>query len=122
GVWNVRGVGGGSLGIMAFNADPHAGLMDTRTREEVAHWLTPVSDDITWIEPGSAPTPGSPNASSAAAALTRDSKIPPISLPLLVAALAIGVIETGLARWFSHAKADAGMIKVEAAAAMSAQP
>jgi Aerotolerance regulator N-terminal/von Willebrand factor type A domain len=122
GIWNVRGVGGGSLGIMAFNADPQAGLVETRTREEVAHWLAPVSDDITWIEPGSAPTPGAPNASSAAAALTRDSKIPPISLPLLVAALAIGVIETGLARWFSHAKADAGVIKVEAAEAMSAQP
>jgi hypothetical protein len=122
GLWNVRGVGGGSLGVIAFNADPQGGLMETRTREEVAHWLTPVSDDITWIEPGSAPTPGSPGGSSAAAALTQDSKIPPISLPLLAAALAIAVIETALARWFSHAKADAGLIKIEAAAATSAQP
>jgi len=122
GIWNVRGVGGGSLGIMAFNADPQAGLMDMRTREEVAHWLAPLSDDITWIEPGSAPTPASPGGGNAGAALTRDSKIPPISLPLLAAALAIGVIETGLARWFSHARADAGVIRVEAAELMSAQP
>jgi hypothetical protein len=122
GLWNVRGVGGGSLGVLAFNADPQGGLMETRTREEVAHWLAPVSDDINWIEPGSAPTPGSPGGSSAAAALTAESKIPPISLPLLAAALAIAVIETGLARWFSHARADAGVIKIEAAAASSAQP
>jgi hypothetical protein len=123
GLWNVRGVGGGSLGVLAFNADPRGGLMETRTKEEVAHWLTPVSDDITWIEPGTSGAPGSPGGgSSAAAALTRDSKIPPISLPLLAAALAIAVIETGIARWFSHAKADAGVIRVEAAAAASAQP
>jgi hypothetical protein len=122
GLWSIRSAGGGSLGTLALNADPQGGLVETRTREEVAHWLAPLSDDITWIEPGTAPTPGAPGASSAAAALTRDSKIPPISLPLLGAALAIALIETAIARWFSHAKADAGVIKIEAAAAMSAQP
>jgi hypothetical protein len=121
-LWNVRGVGGASLGIVAFNADPQGGLTDTRTREEVAHWLSPISDSVSWIEPGTAPTPGAPNGSAAAAALTQDSKVPPISLPLLAAALAIAVLETAMARWFSHARADAGAMRIEAAAATSAQP
>jgi hypothetical protein len=43
--------------------------------------------------------------------LTRDSKIPPISFPLLLAALVVAIAETGMARWFSHAKAESGLVQ-----------
>jgi hypothetical protein len=111
-LWSVRSVSGNSLGVVAFNADPQGGLTDTRTREELAHWLAPVSDDITWLEAEAGATPAAAGAATAGAAFARDNKIPPISLPLLGTALAIAALETCLARWFSHAKADAGLLKI----------
>ncbi|HYE63459.1 MAG TPA: BatA domain-containing protein [Phycisphaerales bacterium] len=118
GLWAARSSAGTTLGVLAFNADPAGSATDTRSREEIARWLTPIASELTWIEPGSGPiAPGSPPGETAATgALTRDTKIPPISFPLLIAALAVAVIETGLARWFSHARAETGLIRATAGA------
>jgi len=111
GLWAGRTAAGTTVGVLAFNADPAAGGTETRSREEVARWLTPVASELTWLEGGTnAITPGG-EATAASGALTRDSKIPPISFPLLIAALAVAIFETGLARWFSHAKAESGLIR-----------
>jgi hypothetical protein len=102
--------------VLAFNADAAGGRTDVRSREELARWLGPVASELTWLEPGgSAMTPGG-QGSSSGSALSRDTRVPPISFPLLLAALAVAVIETGLARWFSHAKAESGLLRAREAA------
>ena len=111
GLWAARTSAGSTVGIIAYNADPAGGLTDTRSREELARWMTPVASDITWIEPGAtALTPGA-GGQGTTGALTRDTKVPPISFPLLIAALVVAVVETGLARWFSHARAETGLLR-----------
>jgi hypothetical protein len=116
GLFAARTSSGATAGVLAFNADSAGGLTDLRSREELARWFTPVAGELTWLEPGADPlTPGGAPASTAGA-LSRDSKIPPISFPLLIAALAVAVIETLIARWFSHAQAESGLLKARASA------
>lgn len=117
GLYVARASSGVTAGVLAFNADASGTLTDTRTREELARWLTPVANDLTWLEPGSdALSPGG-EAGSATAALSRDSKLPPISFPLLIAALMLAVVETFIARWFSHARAESGLLRARESAA-----
>jgi len=99
---------GATRGLVAVNADTQAGRTDTQTGPSVQQWLAQALP----LEPGAAP--GAPNAErvqwideqSLAAALETTEEGSPFSLPLLIAAACVALIETFLARAFSHARAE----------------
>ncbi|MBS0197124.1 MAG: BatA domain-containing protein [Planctomycetes bacterium] len=99
GLWTVRAAGGNTLGALAFNADPAGGAVEVHTRDEISKWLGPVSSSMDWITSGA-------NAVPAGGSLNRKQDAPPVSVPLLIAAGFIAVVELILARIFSHANRD----------------
>jgi len=107
GVFLARGPNAASLGLVCVNADLSASDPDPRPREELARWLSGLGSDVTWIAPGA----GSADVAPDSGAGNR----PPISMPLLAAALALAVLEAFMARVFSHAKAERGCIPVSEA-------
>ena len=88
---------GAERGIVAVNPDQAAGRTDPNTqaavRERLAAFAAPGAPEPVFLDP---PT--------MAATLARAEEGSPISLPLLIAALALAAIETVLARFFSHAQ------------------
>ena len=92
---------GRQIGILAINPDTDAGRTNAQDPGAISTWLadaiaekadgTPAGT-IAWLDEK---TPG--------AALAGERGGSPISLPLLIAALALAIIELFLARWFSHA-------------------
>ncbi len=88
---------GAERGIIAVNPDQSAGRTDPNTqtavRERLAAFAAPNAPEPVFLDP---PT--------MAATLARAEEGSPISLPLLIAALAFAAIETVLARFFSHAQ------------------
>jgi hypothetical protein len=88
---------GAERGIIAVNPDPTAGRTDpnkpSAVRERLAAFAAPGAPEPVFLDP---PT--------MAATLARADEGSPISLPLLIAALALAAIETVLARFFSHAQ------------------
>jgi len=108
GLWVFRNDDGSTLGITAFNADPQASSTEVLGIDELTRWLSPVSNEIVWLEDEGAPTLGTPGGGAAAASvLETDSRVPPLSFPLLAAGALLAVLEAVLARLFSHARADA---------------
>lgn len=109
GLWTARTAAGTTAGLVAVNADPAAGATDLRSKDDLARWLAPLTGErspdraITWIGADDAGTAARPSADAAALA-TRDR--PPVSLPLLVAAGVMALVELVLSRLFSHARAD----------------
>ncbi len=93
---------GRSVGLLAVNADTDAGRATVQSAGDVQAWLggalglsgVDAARSVSWIE-DQAQASGS--AASAGGGST-------ISLPLLVAALVLALLETGMARWFSHAR------------------
>lgn len=103
---------GAERALVAVNPDPRAGRSDANdpdaVRERLASLSHADSPDVVFLDP---PT--------MAATLARAEEGSPLSLPLLIAALALAALETVLARLFSHAqrdRADAGMSAEEVAA------
>ncbi len=99
GLWRRVDSRGTTRELVAVNSDPQAGSTLTQTREQLApylgKWLR--SRDFVWIEPGGSARPG------AKGVLTQSRRSPPIDLPLLIAGLALLVLDLALSRWFSHA-------------------
>ncbi|MGP1310979.1 MAG: hypothetical protein ACTS27_12355, partial [Phycisphaerales bacterium] len=90
---------GAERAFVAVNPDPSAGRTDANppdaVRERLAQRADPDAPEFVFLNP---PT--------MAASLARAEEGSPISLPLLIAALALAVLETVLARFFSHAQRD----------------
>lgn len=106
GLWQLRGSGGTRAGLLAVNADTKAARTEPRSKDDLAKWLAPVAK-VEWLPPtGEINTtdPQQPNA--IASVLERQKDLPPISLPLLIAAGVIALAELVMARLFSHAKID----------------
>jgi len=92
---------GRSVGMLAVNADADAGRASVQAASDVQAWLggalglsgVDAARSVSWID--------GDGAGRVAASAEGGSTI---SLPLLIAALALAILETGMARWFSHAR------------------
>lgn len=102
GVYRVRGAGGVVVGQIAVVPDPGAGRVDPQGRDEVGRWLAGITGEVRWIEVESGEAGGSTDARPGA--LVDGDTLPPISLPLLIAAGVVALAELGLGRVFSHAR------------------
>lgn len=105
GLWQLRGSGGTRAGLLAVNADTRASRTEPRAKDEIGKWLSPVAN-VEWLPPSGeiSANPAQPDAFTSA--LDRPKDLPPISLPLLIAAGVIALAELVMARFFSHAKID----------------
>jgi hypothetical protein len=103
GIARLRDEAGRAVGLLAINTDTDGARTDIVDAAAVREWLAPLSAnpdlpegaqqaEVQWIDPTD---PGAP--------LARADRGTPISFPLLIAALAVAVIELAMARWFSHA-------------------
>lgn len=101
GVWVARAPSGAALGAITFTPDTRASDTGLRTQEHIEQWLTPSLGPICWLQSDG----GTPQrAGEAGSRLFQDSRdLPAVSLPLLIAAACMALIELVLARFFSHA-------------------
>ncbi len=88
GVYEALDERGALLGRIAVNVEPDAARTESLGAAAVRDWLA-ISGDWRWLDEGEA-------------ALATQSNWGEISLALLLAALALALLETLLARWFSH--------------------
>ncbi len=91
GVYNLLDPTGQPVNTIAVNVDPSAGATDAQSPAAVASWLGNSGPWQTYDADNLAATLGSTDAGS------------PIAGALLMAVLALVLLETALARWFSHA-------------------
>lgn len=101
GVWTARDVGGKARGVIAVNADLIGSRTGVNDPETVRAWLggafgdSAPDDQVAWLDEDK---PG--------VTLSTGDRGSPFSMPLLIAALALVLVETLLARWFAHAWRD----------------
>ncbi|GJQ30745.1 MAG: hypothetical protein HBSAPP03_26290 [Phycisphaerae bacterium] len=97
GVFTARGANARTLALLAVNADTAASSTEPRSRDDTARWLADLGSPPTFLDsPGGRP----PAAGSDAGESSND-----IAFQLLLAALALAVVEAFFGRWFSHASA-----------------
>ena len=112
GLLRATDAGGRSRGVVAVNAEARGGLVEAQDAPTVRGWLAGAAGadaspaDVAWLD---ADRPG-----SIAADASSESSV---SLPLLIAALVLALVETLLARWFSHAVRERGGSATPAGAA-----
>lgn len=100
GLYTARGAGGVPLGVIAMNSDGAGGDVTTRSREDVGTWLGGgLGPEVAWIGDGEA----APSTRIEAAGRRTQDEHSPFTLPLLSAALLLGIVEAFFGRWFSHA-------------------
>jgi len=125
GLWRALDVRGTSLGLLAINADPAAGKTETRSTAQLTRWLGTIAgeDRLSFLSPDEAP--GSPSGSPSGTTASQPTKLPlgddqrpPISVPLLLAAAAVALVELVLARIFSHASVHRSLNAVQAPKSM----
>lgn len=90
GVYEVLDDRSASLGRIGVNVEPEAGRTEALGAAQVNEWLD-ASGSWQWLD-----------ANDATAALAGETTWGEISLALLLTALALALLETLLARWFSH--------------------
>jgi hypothetical protein len=100
GVWSARGDGGQRLATLVVQADVAASDTTPLAGTTFDAW-------IAGLGAGSVVSLGADGLRTAgpSGAIGFASEVPPLSLPLLVAAGLVALLEVLLARWFSHAKA-----------------
>ncbi|MBL0920868.1 MAG: BatA domain-containing protein [Phycisphaerales bacterium] len=97
---------GATRGLVAVNADAGAGRTETQSGASVQQWLAQAL-------PSDSGAPADPSRvqwideQSLAGALQTTEEGSPFSLPLLIAAACVALLETVMARAFSHARAEA---------------
>ncbi len=92
-------------GVVTINADAGAGRVDAQPRAAVERWLASRAGSggaVSWLGPGGALARPTPSA-DLRATLGRGQDNARLILIALVGALALGVVELAMARWFSHA-------------------
>lgn len=102
GTYTIRAKGGSTLGVISFNPDTRASDTTPSPQQPTGRWLVGLGGEVTWIN-GDAATPAGGSARPAS------DESSPLSFMLLVAALALALVELVLARAFSHATIDAPM-------------
>jgi hypothetical protein len=105
GLWRVRSADGRTLSLLAVNHEPKAGDATPQRSEDVRRWLSGLASDVSLVDG----TGESGEGSTEAPALGASRDVPPVSLPLLIAAGIVAVLEMLFARWFSHSKVTGGM-------------
>ncbi len=102
GLWRLRAAAAGSpLGILAVNPDPAGGRVELLGEQEVQTWLGGAGT-LRWLRPDELSSSG-PGGTGVARALEAAREKPPISVPLMLAAACLALVELALARLFSHA-------------------
>jgi hypothetical protein len=112
GLWRAVDERGAVRGVVAVNPDWRAGRVVPQARADVEAWLRSATDGpVEWIggtteTPTGAAADGTDALAAAIAGLfSAGRQGPPISVPLLLAALAVALAEMWIARWASHAEA-----------------
>lgn len=113
GLWKARASSGAVLGMVAVRADTTASRVDLRGEAEVASWLSSLGTSVEWLDEARLTTQAAGETDAAhgesSSVLSSGPQKPPISFPLLVAAMIVGLAEVVMARVFSHARLDAGI-------------
>ncbi len=99
GIWQLHDATGRSRGIIAFNPDPHAGNTSISDEKTIIDWL---SNALHNQEPILLDEQSPADAINTQMQQTNTGDL--LSLPLLIAALVLAIIETCLARIASHAR------------------
>lgn len=111
GVYTAIDEAGRNVGTLAINADASAGLVEAQDPASIREWLAAAwgagADEspevaVTFISPDQASSVALPSDQGAG-----------ISVPLLMAAVALALLETAFARWFSHARREPSRSAVE---------
>lgn len=100
GLYRALDEAGGVRGVVAVNADAEGARTDPQARSTIESWLTGTGvagGGLRWLEPERAGADG-------AGALNESGRRSGLSMWLFAAALGVALIETLLARLFSHAK------------------
>ncbi len=111
GVYRALDESGAARGVVVVNADARGGRTTVQTQASVSAWLRPVlsgpvsgADPIVWLPPAAGGEGGVPVAAAVSGPLGAVDRGSPISLPLLIAALCVALLEVYLARRASHAQ------------------
>lgn len=107
GLWSLRDAAGQRIATLAVNADTTASDTTPLDTQAVEKWLAATGADVSFVASDAAGT-ASTNTSQTLGASRQP---PPISLPLLIAAAVVAMLEALMARWFSHATVDKGTDK-----------
>lgn len=102
GLYSAADDRGGTRALIAINADARGGRGEAQAPEAVRQWLAGLGGRVEWVETQATEAGATP---SEPLTLSRGESDDRLSVPLLMAALALAAIELALARWFSHADA-----------------
>lgn len=103
GLYRAADQAGRSVGVLAVNADTDAGRVETQDPATVRAWLSGALGAAT-EEAGTPRVAWLDAKQSTGATEAGHKENSPVSFPLLLAAFVLAVMETFMARWFSHAK------------------
>ena len=102
GAWRALDDGGVTRGVVVVNPDARAGRTDAQGPGELTAWLSQLAGDLTWLSE----EPTQANSTDEAGLFSSADDRSPFSVPLLIAALIVALIEVVLARYTSHAFAE----------------
>jgi hypothetical protein len=110
GVWEAIDERGASRGIVAVNPDPRAGLASGQEPDLIRQWLgaavAGAGARIGWLTEGPVAAAGEARGlvQTVRELLAINTDQSPVSMPMLLGALALALVEVMLARWASHAE------------------
>lgn len=117
GVWRALDASGSEVGLITVNADAESARVEVHSEAELAPWLNTLAGDSgwAWLDEEKMSLAAGPAGESSDASTDGGGARPglgrrtsegglPISLPLLLGAVAVAIAELALARWSSHAR------------------
>ncbi len=111
GLWRAMDDRGVPRGLVPVNADADAGRTDPQPASAIQAWLAEAAAGagVQWLNEPGTPSPAEGAGPTLRDRLDRGNDAAPWSVALLIAALAVALLELAMARWFSHATlADSG--------------
>ncbi len=106
GLWRAVDDRAAARGLVTVNADPGAGRTDPQPASAIQAWLGEAAGGraVQWlVEPADAAAGGAGAGPTLRERLDRGQDAAPYAVALLIGALALALLELGMARWFSHA-------------------
>jgi hypothetical protein len=103
GLWSLRDAGGQRIATAAVNANTEASDTTVTDAQAVEKWLAATGAEVTLVDEQTQAT-----GEASAGTLGTSRQPPPISLPILIAAAVVALLEALMARWFSHATVEKG--------------
>ncbi len=103
GLWSLRDAGGQRIATAAVNANTEASDTTVTDAQAVEKWLAATGAEVTLVDEQTQAT-----GEASAVTLGTSRQPPPISLPILIAAAVVALLEALMARWFSHATVEKG--------------